>query len=340
MTTPAVVRTFTRVSFSPDSDREFVWYFTVKELSDVMKQDIMNSYGHVLERDTKHILLTLWQMQYMCIRYQNAAPFTKAIIKDRLLGISYGVPKVSYSECSICTRGGAVSINLYTSKTMINYAVNVNKGYREVLGGDYMYLHFKHTVPADFPISFVTKLQTLVIEESAVPTGTYYPYVLLSSVPPMVRQLRGANKNPDICQIDTAPFADFTGTTATPRNYIKPYLLIGRIGTRQTLCKTPIDMSKSYYNIISSDRQRYTFTMFYNQGNSRVGGIVSRPMQINSNINNAIIGAPMKENAMEIDQGAGAVVSSAKMDVGRKHPAEGEAKKDKEHDKRMKTSVS
>ena len=316
MTTPIVVRTFKNTAQSIDSDRELLFYFFPSELTSAMTQSIVSAFGHTIDQHTDLVLLTVPQMQYMFVTTQNAAPFTKAVVKDRLLGINYGIPKMHTTECSICTRGGNVALNLYTAKTVINYVANVNEGYRGTMGGDYMYLHFKRLARSNYPVTFTTPGST--VTASYVQEGVYYPYVLLSSVPPRVRFNKNRNagaKTGNIAEITVKEFADYD-LTVTFRNVkettIRPYLLLGRIGTLQTLCRHPVPMSDPRYEIASSEQTRYTYVVFFDRGNSRTGTSANDKLRINAAMP---IGEPMDVNMSKEN------VVNAPLPIGHKRPS-------------------
>lgn len=338
MTTPIVVRTFKNTASSIDSDRELLFWFTPSELSDAMRKTIVSSFGHMLNSDTERIALTLGQLKQMCVDTQNAAPFTKAIIKDRLLGISYGIPAMHTSECSICTRGGAVALNMYTRKTLIPYVPKVNKGYRSTQGGDYMYLHFKRLDKKDYPVTFVSANEARSVPFTA--NGVYYPYVLLSNVPPLVRAVplkatTRTTKLNDVAEIPINAMAEYdvtatftvgapTGTT----NVLRPYLLLGRIGTLQTVCRRPAPMDDPKYELANSEQDRYTYTVFFDRGNSRTDAASTAKLRINAAMP---VGSPMV-----LDAGAAKENADVRMDIGHKRPAD---EKDKEDDKKKKHKV-
>lgn len=280
MTTPTSVITYHNTTQSDTGERDLMWGFEVKDLTADMKNDIGNSFGISIFRDTKVVLLNESQMQCMFLKYRNAFPFTKQYIAHRLYGISYNMPNASKSEASICIGGGGVSVNLYTNKTFLSETDPQKPSYRSACGTDHIYMGFQELTPAQSPVFFKTKMGNLEI--GAVPgQRIYYPYVFLTSVPPLVKQdifSAAAVRSPmtmygnvgvvstkSLNGLNRICIADISQPAGKQR--VIPHIHLGQVATLSTTARRVIPHNDPTHAIVvNSESQRFTYKIYFDMG--------------------------------------------------------------------------
>lgn len=321
MTTPIVVITYPNTAQTSNSERELLWYVDVKDLTDDMKTDCTGLFDIRITRETKLVLLTLMQLQFMFIKYKSTAPFDKYTMQNHLLGISYGAMNMNFGAASICIRGGGVSVNMYTMKTFLSENGPTDKGCRRVLGGDHIYFGYKQLMRGE-SVSFQTKMgmTTLVSTNDT----TYYPYVFLSNSRIMKLPFITIAKKHVKLRLNTI-------TQPAGAAPVVAQMYLGRVATVQTLPRRELSMNDSSYELVQSDSQQATYKLIFQMsqnkslylGSSLIGEDVENHQEVSDK---KAIGEPLLSSA---DVAADKIIGTP-MDVGKKRPSEEEKEKEKE----------